>query len=142
MSVLTIMTNFAHLVDHPMLEWTKTLDMWKIADKHCALCAKMRRIVPADAYKFVIPKHDKIAKDLVKVGGIGAILCYDCITFGLSHPNKFISSEDVVTIRGNTTRNGHFSFPQDLKVLDHGINWGASIAKSIGRTGELETFQT
>ena len=108
------MTNFANLLDHPMLEWTKTLDMWKISDKHCALCAKMRRIVPADEHKLVIPEHDKIAKDAVKAGGIGAILCYNCITFGLSRYGKFISSEDVVTIRGNMTRNGHFSFPQDL----------------------------
>lgn len=113
------------LADHPYMEWGETMEMWRISDKKCCLCAAPRTLA----------------------GGIAAMLCPSCILLGKEH--EYISTELAMKVRAalnvsddavSRSARGHFSFPVDTNLL-HAIHWGHPVARRMGRSLDLVTVQ-
>jgi len=163
------MTLLSALELHPYLEWADTLEMWKINEGNCCLCANSR-----------LRPDEKASR-----GGISAMLCPSCIAQAIRHGGTIpthaaLSIRDEVdkksaklrermvdVVVGHNEDNheektkttswvtailpwpepsslrsarGHFSFPVDMGLLE-AVRWGHPTARCMGRDRELSTVQ-
>jgi hypothetical protein len=161
-----LMTLLAALELHPYLEWADTIEMWKIKDVNCCLCAASR-LFPGET---------------TSRGGISAMLCPSCIMLaghhngtipiyaalgvrddldkqlavtrevvvGASEPEakeeKTTTATTILRMVDPTSSSdirsvrGHFSFPVNTGLLN-AVRWGHETARCMGRDRELSTVQ-